>query len=107
MNEKTELKTIGDFEKDLSISVKSQLSVKFKCDECDAVFPAKDIELKEYSTDNFNMINPMLRFKFFRKSDGCLIGTWNTTTLSKDEYYTLHCPKCHMVHLSGMDMVDL
>jgi hypothetical protein len=97
------IKTVGSF-KNIHERLVPSLNTKFKCDGCKSIFTAREIELKEYHKENFNMINPMLSFKFFRESDQSIIGTSNTTTLPEDIYYTLHCPKCHDLHLGGMDV---
>jgi hypothetical protein len=100
---KQKIMTVGKC-KDLSEHLKSALGTKFKCDECKDTFLGKDIELKPYG-DRMDMINPMLSFKFFQEPGGTIIGTSNTTILPKDKvHYTLHCPKCHNVHLFGMDV---
>lgn len=101
---KQKIMIIGN-RKELSETIKSQIELKFKCDECKAMFQGKEIELKPFG-DRMNMINPMLSFKFFQEPGGNIIGTSNTTILPKNKvHYTLHCPKCHQVHLSGMDVV--
>jgi len=101
---KQKIMTIGN-RKELGEMVKSQLELKLVCDECKAIFPCKEVELKPYG-DRLSMINPMVSFKFFQEPGGNLIGTSNTTILPKDKnHYTLHCPKCHQVHLFGMDVV--
>lgn len=94
---KKETLVIGDFPLVLSLCEGT-----FRCDECKESFKGKEIELNLHD-DRISMINPMLSFKFFQAPDH-FIGTSNTTILDKDKkYYTLHCPKCHQVHLFGMD----
>lgn len=101
MVKKQKILHMKDFE--ISEQSKSQMELMFVCDECNAKFKGKNIELKPFG-DRLSMINPMMSFKFFQVPGGNCIGTSNTTILPKDkEHYTLHCPKCHEVHLSGMD----
>jgi hypothetical protein len=91
------IKTIGTFAK-----TNSYLGQKVVCDECNSIFKIEDVEIRPFG-DNFNIVNPMIAIKLFVE-DGKFISTGDTYSLLKDQiYYTLHCPKCHEVHLFGMD----
>lgn len=75
----------------------------FKCDECGKKFHGRDVELKLFSK-GFNI---MFRMVYLVESTGAIIASANTQSLPDDrEYYTMHCPICHMVHLFGFNAYD-
>ena len=91
--------TLGSFDQ-----MQKNFEMTARCDKCKATFKGKEIELKSFG-ENLTMANPMLSFKFFQEPD-TFKSVWDTNLLPKDKnFYTLHCPKCHQVHLFGMDVV--
>ena len=71
--------------KDLTDKFKDVKDV-YKCDECGATFCINDVEVQPYP-DNFSIF-AVPPFEIAGKAS------------------TLHCPKCHKVHLRGFDKVE-
>lgn len=77
----------------------------YKCDNCKNIFFGDQILLQKFK-DGFSLKSFLTNFVFASEKEGRCISFNDTDILDKDDtHYTLHCPICKHVHLSGFDKV--
>ena len=100
----SDIKKMGDVIK--GEKWKKELENTYICDECKGRFKGFDVELKPFGK-NFGFYNPFNPIRLADANEGYTLSTGDTGCLDKThEYYTLHCPICHQVHLFGMTIID-
>jgi hypothetical protein len=81
--------------------VDTRANLTYRCDECKQTFTGREVVLKPFR------INISFCTVKLVQDKTTPISICDTCDLPEGhEYYTMHCPRCGMVHLFGFDLVE-